>query len=288
MTDNKNGNGHFGGSGDDKNNIVVLPIGKEREKLKKAEEERIRADYKARKAAEKKATHEPFFRFGNIPPFTQYFMASLVLVHLVFSFAIDDNMRLFTIYNFGFIPLNFTDLSEFSPLALLTLFSHAFLHGGWMHLVFNVVMGISLGIFMERIIGTRRLINFFIASSLCGLLAFTALAPFSPQPLIGASGGISGEFGAFLYLSLSQVAQEPKGYNVYSTQRIMDGQHALKAKARNLIRDKGPWPIIIIWGLIMTALGLLSGENVAWSAHLGGYIGGIALIYFWKKGRIPL
>jgi membrane associated rhomboid family serine protease len=274
------------------NKIVSFPSKSDRKKASKAEEKHLQKQYKAERTAAKHAKNPPMFNFERIPLFTRIFVASIVLIHVVLYVMLNDSMRLFVIYNLGFTPATFTSLITttqapiaFSPLALLTPITHIFIHGGWFHLFLNAGMGLALCLFFERAHGTPAAIKFFFLTSLGGALIYILSSPFAVAPVIGASGGISGLFGAVLYTMLHQIQRQP---NHYSTANIMNGQAQLRKKAAELMRNKGPWPIIIFWGALMTFFGLISGDNIAWSVHLGGYATGVALIHYMSIGKIKL
>ena len=156
-----------------------------------------------------------------------------------------------------------------------TLFTHMFLHGGFLHVAGNCWFFWIFGNNIEDRLGSVRFLLFYL---LCGLGAAAlqiAVDPGSTLPMLGASGAISGVLGAYLIL--------------FPTTWIY-----------TLV----PWivPIIpvpaflflIIWFVFQAINGvgsLLSGADaaggVAWWAHAGGFAVGIALI-LWAKGARQL
>ncbi len=282
MNNNMNSNGHD----PDNKNIIRFPNESERKKSIKQQEKQLQQQYKQQRAAAKKAGSEPFLNIAHIPTFARILVATILIIHIPLHLFIAPEMRTYIIYTLGFTPAAFTSAPEaFEWNALITPLTHIFLHGNWMHLLFNTAMGLALTMFFERIYGTRAAIKFFFLSCLGGILFYFAISPFSTSPVIGASGGISGFFGAVLFTTLMQIKNQP---SYYSTASIMDGRQRLRQKASEIMRDKGPWPILFLWGVIMTFFGLLSGDNIAWSVHLGGYATGIALITLMQKGKLRL
>jgi membrane associated rhomboid family serine protease len=244
---NGSGNGHD--PGEDKS-IVRFPTRAER---KKREELRLRA------TAPKK---EPFFNYGRIPLFTRLILLIFVVVQIGIMLA-PEELRTQIVYTFGFVPAYFTGvLKPFPYGAALSPITHIFIHGGWMHLAFNSVMAVSLGVFFEREFGTRRTIIFFFVCGIAGAIVYFALNPFSEIPVIGASGSVSGLFGA-LIMQLGK-------------------RGGLGHKTR------GPWPLVGFWIVFMILTGSLSGGGVAWQAHIGGFLAGIGLLYLMQKGKIRL
>lgn len=263
---NGSGNGHDPGPKKRDKTIVKFPSLAERDRMKREEreeEERWRKQYRA----QSRANREPFFKAGNIPPVTKALVIALILAHLPLYVLMDEAQRLSVFYQFGFIPGMYTGTFEWSWTGLLSPLTHAFIHGSWPHLLLNAIMGLVLGLFFENKFGARILIKFFVICTFSGIALYTALDPFTTTPVIGASSGISGLFGALIFVMIVQNQSHP------ITQRF--GQY-------------GPWPMLIFWGVIIVAPGMLMGDNIAWKAHLGGYIAGVALLIGLQKGKIRL
>lgn len=260
-----------GGNGHDRNEkgrIIQFPSPSARESLQKEKErsaqERASAAAKLAMQAQRGASGQPFLRLGKIPPFTRFLAAAFLLVHIPLYLFAGDDLRLLAFYRFGFIPGSYTGAVSWHWSALAAPFSYVFIHGGWMHLAFNFIMALAFGTLFERAYGARRAALFFTVCCLCAALATLAFNPFSTAPVIGASGGISGWFGAFLLMIHGQAGR---------------GQAAGKY---------GPWPVVAFWGLIMVLPGVLAGGTLAWQAHLGGYLAGLALFTLMQKGKIRL
>jgi membrane associated rhomboid family serine protease len=207
-----------------------------------------------------KAKHVPFFNFSHIPWFTRGLVIVFVAVQLALTFLPRDISEQI-IYTFGFVPGYFTGkLTPFPYGAIVSPITYIFIHGGWMHIAFNVVMAVSLGVFFEREFGTRRTVIFFFFSGLCGALFYFIFNPFSTSPMIGASGSVSGLFGALIML--------------------MGKRGGLGHRMRS------PWPLITFWVVFMVIAGMISGTNTAWQTHVGGFLGGIALLQLLQSGKL--
>ena len=153
-----------------------------------------------------------------------------------------------------------------SPI-LLTLFTSMFMHGSLLHLGGNMLYLWIFGNNIEDVLGPARFILFYLV---CGLAAHTlhiGMDPSSIIPTVGASGAISGVIGAYLI--------------AYPRARVLTlvflGFFIRMAVVPAFI-------IIVFWFVIqlvsaMVSLGGMHGGGVAWFAHLGGFIAGIALIY---------
>lgn len=258
-----------GGNGHDRNGegrIIKFPSSAERLSGQKQKErsakERAEAAAKLALRAQRGNASEPFLKLGNIPPFTKFLTASILLVHIALYLFAGEDVRTLIFDRFGFVPGVYTGALEWRWSALISPLSHVFLHGGWMHLAFNLVMTLAFGTFFEKAYGTRKTAIFFTLCCLAGALTTLAFEPFSTAPIIGASGGLSGWFGALLLMIHGQNGSRGSKY--------------------------GPWPVVVFWGLIMVGPGLLAHSALAWQAHLGGYLAGLILTVLIQKRKIRL
>ena len=183
------------------------------------------------------------------------------------------------VYSLGVIPAVLLGRSELPselvlvPPAMTTLTS-MFMHGGWMHLIGNMLYLWIFGNNVEDSMGHVRFVVFYV---LCGLAAVFAQAlpdPGSTIPMIGASGAISGVLGAYLllYPHARVLVAIPLGF-VLQTMRVRAGI------------------VLVLWfGLqLLSNLMTPAGEGgVAFRAHIGGFIAGMALIPLFKQQRFRL
>ena len=158
----------------------------------------------------------------------------------------------------------------------LTAFTSMFLHGGWMHLIGNMLYLWIFGNNIEEAMGHVRFIIFYL---LCGLVAlFSNALPdtASTIPMIGASGAISGVLGAYLLVfpHARVLVAIPLGVYLHT------------------VRLPAGW-VLAFWfilQLINTATSSTASEGggVAWLAHVGGFIAGMVLIPFFKHRHVRL
>ena len=240
---------------------------KEREKLEEKyrhqyrAEQGIRAKMQVDMARQSASGKTPMVNWDKIPPFTRTAVIAFFLIHLAVTFLLNDAQRLVLFMNYGFVPAYYSGGVPWVWSAFIAPFTTAFLHGGWMHLLTNCVMMMAMGVFFERHFGSRITLIFFIVSLMCGNLTYFILSPAATNPVVGASGAISGLFGAaILVMNLSG----------------MSGPTAQK---------RGPLPFIVIWIAIMIGVGMISSDT-AWQSHLGGFLGGIGLFQLWRKGKV--
>jgi membrane associated rhomboid family serine protease len=160
-------------------------------------------------------------------------------------------------------------------IALHTLITSMFLHGGFMHVFSNMLYLYIFGDNIEDIMGRKRFILFYL---LCGLIASASQLVLNPQssvPNLGASGAVSGVLGAYLI--------------VFPRARV----HCILILGF-FIR----WvtlPAVFVLGFFFV-IQLFSGVaslpyasqnvgGVAYFAHVGGFVGGVLLINLFKKQR---
>ena len=120
-------------------------------------------------------------------------LCALATLGAIFSGVLDQ-----AVARYGFLPAD--------PLRAggVTAFTSFFLHGGLLHLVFNLWFLVLIGDNCEDLLGGSRYLTLLALGSLAALAAHAALDPRADVPLVGASGGISGLL-AFYALALPQV-----------------------------------------------------------------------------------
>lgn len=151
--------------------------------------------------------------------------------------------------------------AAFAPWQLVT---YSFLHGGLLHLAFNMFAVYMFGSAVEQVLGTRRYVTLYFVSVLFAAITQLIVAMLSGAiyPTIGASGGV---FGLLL------------AYAIYFPHnRVM------------LLFPPIPMParvFVVLYAVLELFLGVTgSQEGVAHFAHLGGMIGGYLVLRFWRGG----
>jgi membrane associated rhomboid family serine protease len=215
---------------------------------------------------------------GTPPIVTIAFIVLCVLVFLwQLSFGAEGGQRI--VYALGVVPAVLLgqgqlppDLSLVSPW--MTIFTSMFMHGGWMHLIGNMLYLWIFGDNVEDAMGHGRFVAFYL---LCGAAAVFAQAlpePSSTVPMVGASGAISGVLGAYLllYPHARVLVVIPFGFYLHPM-RIPAGL------------------VLVLWfGLqLLSNLMAQPGQGgVAFRAHIGGFIAGMILIPIFKQRRARL
>jgi membrane associated rhomboid family serine protease len=207
-------------------------------------------------------------------PFVNYaLIAGCVLVFL-WEVSLGPHVQA-AILSYGLIPDVLLGDARLAPElaavpAWLTVFTSMFLHGGWMHLIGNMLY---LWIFADNVedrLGHGRFVVFY---ALCGIAAALAQAlpdPDSQVPMVGASGAISGVLGAYLLMF-------PRA-------------HVLVLLPLGPLSQLVRLPALLVLGLWF-AMQLLSemfadeGAGVAFRAHIGGFVAGLLLLPVFRAGR---
>jgi membrane associated rhomboid family serine protease len=188
----------------------------------------------------------------NLPPVTRLLCCAVLLIGGGQQFLPDSVLE--PVFRYGaFIPLR---VYEAEISAAPTLITHMFLHSGWLHVLMNLFMLAAFGAGIEKALGGRQLAIIFFASGILGAAVHFLWAMQSPQPLIGASGGVSGLFGALCY---------------WMTQKNM-----LQGNTGGL---GGLMPLVIIWIVTSVFFGYFgmpgAGGSIAWVVHVAGFLAGL-------------
>lgn len=152
----------------------------------------------------------------------------------------------------------------------LTLVTSMFLHGGWMHLLGNMLYLWIFGNNIEDAMGHAKFVAFYLLSGILAALSHALTDPSSQIPMVGASGAISAVLGAYLVLY-------PRAHVLVLLPAI-----GMTRVAAGIVL--GMWFItqLISGGMSVGA----TGGGVAFFAHIGGFIAGMALIGLFKRKEV--
>jgi rhomboid family protein len=155
--------------------------------------------------------------------------------------------------------------------AYATLITSMFLHGGWMHLIGNMLYLWVFGNNIEDVMGHVRYVVFYLACGVLAALSHAMTDPSSAIPMVGASGAISGVLGAYVLLF-------PRAHVLV----LMPGIGMTRVAAGIVL---GMW---FVMQLLSGGMSIGSqGGGVAFFAHIGGFISGMALIGLFKRPEVP-
>jgi membrane associated rhomboid family serine protease len=157
---------------------------------------------------------------------------------------------------------------------ILTLVTSMFLHGGWLHLIGNMLYLWIFGKGVERALGGPRYLVFYLLCGIAAALTQGLTNPLAEVPMIGASGAIAGTLGAYLVLY-------PRG-NIVVFVWILIFVRLVAVPAVILL---GLWFL----GQLLSALSTDASEpGVAVWAHVGGFIVGVLLVPMFRRYGVAM
>lgn len=144
--------------------------------------------------------------------------------------------------------------------AFLPILSCAFLHGGFDHLFFNMLFLWIFGALAVELVGSKWVLITFVVTAICGSVFHVVMNAQSSIPTLGASGAVMGFEGLYLAMAVRWHLPDPE---IWPMDRpVPPAQLA----------------VLGIMGLVIDYMGFLGGNlGVAYSAHLGGFVGGLVL-----------
>ena len=216
----------------------------------------------------------------RLTPFVNYLLIAVNALVFIFLQGSGGNEQ-FT-YAFSTVPAEIIEGKDIAsgplqptPIPVYgTLITSMFMHGGWAHLLGNMLYLWIFGDNLENRLGHSRYLGFYL---LCGIIASLshvfATSAMSPQnlliPSLGASGAISGVLGGYMLLFPKQQV------------RVLLGRGIVAVPA---------FVALGIWILfqVISGMGMLGGEQqgggVAYAAHIGGFIAGLLLVKLFDPG----
>ena len=208
-------------------------------------------------------------------PFVTYgLIAGTTLLFVLFQSGVVFDARYASVVGMSMIPAelyHYTDIR--APLAALpepaTMITYMFVHGGWMHLIGNMLFLWVFGDNIEDAMGHLRFLAFYTVCGIGAAIAHSLNAPDSAVPLVGASGAVAGVVAAYVIL-------HPR----VKVWVLILGRLPLRISAMWVI---GAW---FVFQIVMTLVA--SDHTTAWWAHIGGFLTGAALIPLMRRNDVLL
>jgi len=195
-----------------------------------------------------------------------------VFLHVSYGLPSDAAVQR-VLMNYGAIPSHLLGpggLAEAAPTVVTSLF----LHGSWLHLGGNMLYLWIFGDNVEDWMGHTGFLFFYVLSGAAATMSHALLNATSTAPLVGASGAIAGVLGAYLVL--------------FPRARI----RSLAILGYYVTTVSIPAVVFLpLWFLLQFFSGVASlgagagGGGVAWWAHVGGFVTGIALVPIFSRRR---
>jgi membrane associated rhomboid family serine protease len=182
-----------------------------------------------------------------------------------------DNTQTIIIRDFALYPVALTgEAVTGGPLPpALSVLTYMFLHGGWLHLVFNMLFLFTFGDNIEDALGHGRYLVFYLVCGMGAGLVHAFASPESNVPLVGASGAIAGVVAAYLML-------RPCARITF----LVFGVIPLRLGSAWVL---GFWILVQVWHIISDDKG-----DTAWWAHIGGLGVGALLVTVMRPPGVPL
>lgn len=210
------------------------------------------------------------------PPLVNYLLIGLCIGAFWWQLGHDQHRVL---YGYGMIPAVLFGSARLSAYlhvlpAWATVFTSMFLHGGWFHLIGNMLFLWIFGKNVEGALGHFRHLILYLGSGVAAALVQGLSNPGSQVPMIGASGAIAGVLGAYMMLY-------PRA-NVHVFVWIVIFFRIVNVPA---------WSLLGLWFVMQLVSGFeqASGEpGVAFWAHVGGFLAGTVLVMMIRPRGTPL
>ncbi len=202
-------------------------------------------------------------------PIVTLILISFCVFLFLYQFSINELQNYSFILKYGMVPQEL--LYNGNMFEVFTIFSSMFLHGGFLHLLGNMLFLWIYGNNIEDSMGHTKFLFFYVLCGIAAALLQSLVTPSSNIPMIGASGAVSGILCAYLLLfPRAKVSTLVFIFFFITVIRIPAGI------------------LILIWlgtQLINANLTDPNSPGVAWFAHIGGFCMGALLIPFFKKEK---
>ncbi|MEM6277455.1 MAG: rhomboid family intramembrane serine protease [Pseudomonadota bacterium] len=204
----------------------------------------------------------------KVPFVTYALILANAVVFLSYLPLFGDEERLFFFFQaYGLVPGDFADGRN-----IINVITSMFLHGGWMHILGNMLFLWIFGDNMEDAFGHLGFLLFYLASGILAAGAQVVVNPSSLVPMVGASGAIAGVMGGYLLLYPRAKVDILLIFVVFF--RII---------------PIPAWVMLGLWFGFQLVAGVAdqaAGGGVAYWAHAGGFVAGFALaLPHWLRRR---
>jgi hypothetical protein len=202
-------------------------------------------------------------------PFVNYFIIGVCVLVFFYELSLDERLGPF-IETYAVVPIKVALLAKGQALLLpsaVSLFTSMFLHGGWMHLLGNMLYLYIFGDNVEDKIGHGMYALFYLVCGAGSAIVQVFSNPGSHVPLLGASGAIAGVLGAYFLLF-------PRA-RILTLIPLVIFFPVVEVPAFFFL---GFWFLLQIAQAGLTGSADTGGGGVAWWAHLGGFVVGAAML----------
>ncbi|HET8700547.1 MAG TPA: rhomboid family intramembrane serine protease [Nitrococcus sp.] len=216
-------------------------------------------------------------RPSAIFPLVNFGLIGICFAVFIWQLTLNPLVREQTVYALGTIPATLIG-SRHLPAEIamipsfLTPLTSMFLHKGWVHLLGNLFYLWVFGDNVEDSMGHVRYLLFYLLAGIVAVIVQAYPEPYSTEPMIGASGAISGVLGAYMLLfpRANVLALIPLG------------------RLTQLIRVPAVL-VLSLWFILQLLLSIMDADPATgFRAHIGGFIAGVILVPFFRRRGVPL
>jgi membrane associated rhomboid family serine protease len=226
-----------------------------------------------RQTEEERRVREPVFNLAGV---VVVIIALCTAIHFARAYLLtpwaDDRL----ILHFAFLPIRYSGYYPLDIYAVLSPLTHSLLHGSVLHLAVNMIALAAFGSPLANRLGTARFLAFWAATTLAAAFLHFAVYPYDAAPLVGASGAISGMWGAAARFNFRVDRRSRK-----------PGFAGPILPLTAVIRSRMALAFIGVWFVANLAIGLTSGigdqPHIAWVAHIGGFVFGFLAVRLFDR-----
>lgn len=210
--------------------------------------------------------NEPAF---SIAPVVLALVGIMLAIHSAQVFLLSQESYIKLLMYGAFFPAAY-ETGSIAPTWLLVTspVTYAFLHGSWAHVGINCLWLVVFGAPLALRLGTFRFLAFFAVTAIAAAALHFVFYPGSVSPLIGASGAVSGFTAAAARFGFSTNGNSHTGFVGHPFTLVQTFQNRTSLS------------FILIWFALnfLPAIISYSGDNIAWQAHIGGFLAGLFLL----------
>ena len=223
----------------------------------------------------------------NLPDVILWTAGAMIAIHLVRWLVLSDGWDGRLLVFFGFWPVRYLPEAwgALSPLGLLSnlwaFVTYSLLHGSATHIIFNLLWMAIFGSALARRFGAMRFLLFSALCSVGGAFAHLATHYGEAAPMIGASAAVSGQMAGAIRFVFEL------GGPLGAFRRSDTAAYFVPARPlAECFQNRQVLVFVGIWFALNLLFGLMSGPvagqaaTIAWQAHIGGFVAGLALFPF--------
>lgn len=225
--------------------------------------------------ADEKPARQPVL---NLPGVVAALIGVCVAVHILLVYVLDPETAEWVFVRTAFFPLLYSGQFHPDVFFVTAPLTYSLLHASILHIAINMIWLAAFGSPLANRIGVVRFLLFWAATAVAAAALHYVFHRYDPTPMVGASGAISGMMGAAARF----------GFRIDRTNdRAAFSGPALPVFV--VLRMRPVLTFLAVWMAINLAtglIGLVPGEsNIAWEAHVGGFLAGFFGVGYFIPGR---